>query len=104
MVVHTCNSQYFGGRGRRVLSSRSVQANLVRPYLKNKIKTEIKTKTKTKTLRGWRHVSSRMHKTLGSIPSTTHMKKVWQDLSVKHFAYYFWVNSSIVCINSIEVF
>jgi hypothetical protein len=40
MVVHSCNSSYLGGRSRRIESSRPVQAELARPYLRNKIKTK----------------------------------------------------------------
>jgi hypothetical protein len=40
MVGLPCNLSYLGGGGRRMESSRPVQAKLARPYLKNKIKTQ----------------------------------------------------------------
>jgi hypothetical protein len=39
MLVRVYNPSYWGGRGRRIKSSRPVWAKLVRPYLKKKIKT-----------------------------------------------------------------
>jgi hypothetical protein len=36
MVTHACNPSYSTDRDRRIMSSRSAQAKLVRPYLKNK--------------------------------------------------------------------
>jgi hypothetical protein len=40
MVIIPFNPSHSGGRGRRISSSRTGQAKLVRPYLKNKIKTK----------------------------------------------------------------
>jgi hypothetical protein len=34
-MVSACNPSYLEGRGRRILSSRSVRAKLTRPYFKN---------------------------------------------------------------------
>jgi hypothetical protein len=38
VVVHAYNPSYSGGKGRKSMNSRLIQAKLVRPYLKNKIK------------------------------------------------------------------
>jgi hypothetical protein len=42
MVVCTCNPSYFGGRGRKISSSRLAWTRWARPYFKNKIKTPAK--------------------------------------------------------------
>jgi hypothetical protein len=34
--MHSCNLNHSGGGGRRILSLRTAQTKLVRPYLKNK--------------------------------------------------------------------
>jgi hypothetical protein len=68
VVANTYNPSYWGGRGRRILSWRPVQAKLVRLYLKNKCKIQ-----KQKQAGAWLKVQSllSMVKALGLTSSTT---------------------------------
>jgi hypothetical protein len=40
MMVHACNPSYSAVRDKKMVSSRSSQAKLARPYIKKKIKTK----------------------------------------------------------------
>jgi hypothetical protein len=67
--MHTCNSSYLGGGGRRIESLRPAQEKVARPYLKN-----MKTEGLGNMVQVVDHLFS-MHQALGSIPSTGRKKK-----------------------------
>jgi hypothetical protein len=67
MVVHAYNPSLLEGRSRKITSSKSTWAKLVRCYLKNKIQT--------KQLGAWGIALLSMRKALSYIPSST--KKIY---------------------------
>jgi hypothetical protein len=68
-VAHACNPSYLGGGGRRILSLRTAQTKLVRPYLKNKRSGSVAQVVE--------HLPSKCE-ALSSNP-TLHIKKEWQN-------------------------
>jgi hypothetical protein len=79
MVVHTCNPSYSGGRGKRITSSRTAWAKLVRPYLKKKKKERI--------LGMAQPVEHLQHEALNSIPPVPHTHKHTHKIVKTYFSF-----------------